>query len=82
LATERRTKTAVTGRGRWGKEAATTMNGRIIEAAAPEAYITARRPGLTALMDLRSTTNVRTGALAASKLTTGNLSLLTPDLPK
>lgn len=67
--------------GRCRKEATAAKNGRIIDANAPDANITARPPRLAELRDVRSTLRVRSGAFDAIALTKGTRSLATLDLP-
>ena len=69
------------GIGRCPKEATAAKKGRIIDATAPDANITARPPRLADLTDNRSILRVRSGAFDAIALTKGIRNLATPDLP-
>lgn len=61
-------------------DAITTKKGRIIDAAAPDANITARALRLTDLSDLRSIFRPRIGILDITSLMIGSFSLATGDL--
>jgi len=67
--------------GRRPKEATAPKNGRIIDAAAPEANMTARRPWLADLSDDSLMLRVRSGTVEATLLTRGIRSFAIPDLP-
>jgi len=67
--------------GRWPTEATAAKNGMIIEIAAPEANMTARRPRLANCSDDRSILIVRTGTFEASPLIRGICNFVRADRP-
>jgi hypothetical protein len=73
---------ALNSNGTFWREAKATMNGRPIEASAPELNIAARRGPLTDLSDILSTFKERINDLLAMVSSAGIPSLYTEDLLK